>query len=101
MLRSGEQIRRRGPKVASSEVKTRSGVWVPRARRKLARGGVKPSSEAEIRPRVRQALKRGRDSVVRRLALERDVGSPEGCHGWLFDGPLRLFGPWTSLCPGS
>jgi hypothetical protein len=27
------------------------GVWVPRARRKLARGSVRPLSEAEIHPR--------------------------------------------------
>jgi hypothetical protein len=29
--------------------------------------------------------------VVRRLPLERDGGSPEGCRDWLFDGTLRLF----------
>jgi hypothetical protein len=29
--------------------------------------------------------------VVRRLALERGGGSPEGCRGWLLDGPLMVF----------
>jgi hypothetical protein len=60
----------------------------PRAKQKFARGGVKPSSEAEIGPRRRQAL-------------ERDRSSPEGCRGWLLDGPLRLSGPWALLRPGS
>jgi hypothetical protein len=31
------------------------------------------------------------------LALERGGGSPEGHRGWLFGGPLQLFGPWTLL----
>jgi hypothetical protein len=57
-----------------------------------------PSSEAETHPRGRQALERSEGFVVRRLALERDGGSPEGCRGRLFDGPLRLFGPWAFLC---
>jgi hypothetical protein len=47
MLWSGEQVWSRGSTTASSEVETCSGVPVPRARRGLARGGVKPSSEAE------------------------------------------------------
>jgi hypothetical protein len=46
MLRSGELVRYRGSKAASSDAETHSGVWVPRARRRFARGGVKPSSEA-------------------------------------------------------
>jgi hypothetical protein len=40
-------VRRRGSKAASSEAETRSGVRVPRVRRRLARQGVRPSSEAE------------------------------------------------------
>jgi hypothetical protein len=62
MLRSGEEVWRRRSRAASSEAETRLGVPVPRARRRLARGGVKPSSEAETRPRGRQALERGGDS---------------------------------------
>jgi hypothetical protein len=38
--------------------------------------------------------------VVRRPALERSRGSPEGYRGWLLDGSLRLFGPWAPLCLG-
>jgi hypothetical protein len=34
----------------------------PRARRRFTRGGIQPSSEAEIRPRGRPALERGGDS---------------------------------------
>jgi hypothetical protein len=61
MLRSGEQVLCRGSRAASSEANTRSGVRVPRARQRLAQGGVKPSSEAEIRLRGRQALERSGD----------------------------------------
>jgi hypothetical protein len=50
----------------------------PRAWRRLARGGVRPSNEAETRPRGRPARERGGDFVVRRLALERGGSSPEG-----------------------
>jgi hypothetical protein len=53
------------------------GVDSPRARRRFARGGGQPSSEAEIHPRGRPALKRG---------------CPLG-------GPLRLLGPWTFPAP--
>jgi hypothetical protein len=35
------------------------GASDPRARRSFARGGVRPSSEAEFRPRGRPALERG------------------------------------------
>jgi hypothetical protein len=31
---------------------------------------------------------------------ERDGSSPEGCRGWLLDGPLRLSGPWALSAPG-
>jgi hypothetical protein len=65
MLRSGEQVRRRGSKAASSEMETRpsgrqalerggdspEGASGPRARWRLTRGGVRPSSEMETRPR--------------------------------------------------
>jgi hypothetical protein len=78
MFRSGEMVRPRGSRAASSEAETRSGVRVARARRRLARGGVRPSSEVEIRPRGRQALERGGDPVVRCLALELGGVSPEG-----------------------
>jgi hypothetical protein len=54
------------------------GLVRPRARWRLARGGVSPSSEAESRPRGRLALERGRDFVVRYLVLERDGDSPRG-----------------------
>jgi hypothetical protein len=62
--------------------------------------GSGPSSEAETHPRGRQALERGGSFVVRRLALERGGGTPEGYRGWLLGGPLRRFGPWACLCPG-
>jgi hypothetical protein len=51
------------------------------------RGARAVSSEAETRPRGRQALERGGDL-------------PEGYHGRPFDGSLRLFGPWALLCFG-
>jgi hypothetical protein len=70
----------------------------PRARRRFARGGVRPSSEAEIHQRGRPALERGGDLVVRRLALERGGSSPEGRRGWTLDGPLRLFGSCALVC---
>jgi hypothetical protein len=35
--------------------------------------------------------------VVRRLVLERDGSSLEGCLGCPLDGPLRLLGPWASF----
>jgi hypothetical protein len=50
MLRSGEQVRTRGSKAASSETETCSGVPIPRARRRLVRGSIKPSSGAETSP---------------------------------------------------
>jgi hypothetical protein len=76
------------------------GLRRPRARRRLVRGGVRPSSEAEARPRGRQALERGGESVARRLVLERDGDSPEGYRGLPFGGPLRLLGPWALRCFG-
>jgi hypothetical protein len=97
MLQSRELVRHRGFRAASSEAETRLGVRIPRARRRLARGGVKPSSKAEIRPRGHQALERGRDCMARRLALERGGNSLEGYRGWLLEGPLLLFGPWALL----
>jgi hypothetical protein len=74
------------------------GAFSRRARWRFARGGVQPSSEVEIRPKGRPALKQGGDLVVRRLALERGGSSLEGRRGWPLDGPLRLFGPWAVLC---
>jgi hypothetical protein len=54
------------------------GLGLPRARRRLARGGVKPSSEAE--------------------ALWRDAwSSSEGYPDRPFGGPPRLLGPWALL----
>jgi hypothetical protein len=44
----------------------------------FTRGGVKPSSEVEIRPRGRLPFGRSEDFVVRRLALERGGVSLEG-----------------------
>jgi hypothetical protein len=93
MLRSGEQVRSRGSRAASSEAETRSGLPVPRARRRLARGGVKPSSkvetswcgawpssEAEIRPR----------------------GTATGClmgrYGFLGRGPFSVLGRDHAQC---
>jgi hypothetical protein len=100
------------------------GLRWPRARQRLARGGVRPSSEAETCPRGRQALERGRDSpegrirpsseaetrprgrwplergrdsAVRRPVLERDADSPEGYNGQPLGGPLRIFGSWALL----
>jgi hypothetical protein len=64
------------------------------------RGSKAASSKVETRPRGRQALKRGGDSVARRPVLERDGDSLEGYHGRPFGGPLRLFGPWALLCSG-
>jgi hypothetical protein len=49
MLRSGELVRCCGSRVASSEAESRSGVRVPRVRRRFVRGDVKPSSEVETR----------------------------------------------------
>jgi hypothetical protein len=37
--------------------------------------------------------------MARRLALERDGGSLEGCRGWPFDGLPRLFGAMPYLPP--
>jgi hypothetical protein len=88
MLRSGEQVRRRGSRAASSETETRSGV--------------KPSSEVETRPRRRHALERGGGFVARRLALERDGGSPEGYRGpvacWVAEAfwVVGPFLPWST-----
>jgi hypothetical protein len=44
--------------------------------------------------------------VARCLVLERGGVSPEGSHGWLLDGPLRLFWavglslPWAATTWG-
>jgi hypothetical protein len=67
-----------------------SGEWVQASR----------AREAENRSRGRGALERGGDFMVRCLALERDVCSPEGCQGWLLDGPQRLFGHGPFSAPG-
>jgi hypothetical protein len=76
------------------------GLRRPRARRRLARGGVRPSSEVETRPRGRQALERSGDSAARRSILERDGDSLEGYRDRPFGGPLRLLGLWALLCSG-
>jgi hypothetical protein len=93
MLQSGELVRCRGSKAASSEAETRS-------------GGPGPSSEEETHSRGRHSPE-GMSSprAKRRFTwgcppLERDRGSPEGCRGWLLDGLLRFFGPWALLCSG-
>jgi hypothetical protein len=44
----GGQVRCRGSRAASSGAEPHARGWVPRARRELARGDVKPSSEAEV-----------------------------------------------------
>jgi hypothetical protein len=72
----------------------------PRARRGLARGGIRPSSEVEKHLRGRQALERGGDYAVRRSVHERGGDSPEGYRGRSFGGPLWLLGPWVLLCAG-
>jgi hypothetical protein len=67
------------------------GLGRPRVMWRTARGGVRPSSEAENRLRGRQALERGGnspeghralerggDSMAQRPVLERDGDSPEG-----------------------
>jgi hypothetical protein len=69
------------------------GASSPRARWRFARGCVNPSSELEIYPRGCLPLERGTNFVERRLAIERDGGSPEGFRGWWLDGPLRFFRP--------
>jgi hypothetical protein len=53
---------------------------------RFARGGVRPSSEAEIRPR--SALERGRDFAVLRPTLEGGGDYPEVRRGL----PLRWVG---------
>jgi hypothetical protein len=80
-------VRRCGSRATSSEAETCSGARVP-------------SSEADIRPRGRQALERSREFVVWRLALERGGGLNAGHRDWLLDGSLRLFGPWALPCLG-
>jgi hypothetical protein len=77
------------------------GLRQPRARRRLAQGGVKPSGEAETLPRGRQALERGGDSAAQCPVLERDGDSSEGYRGRPFGGPLRLLRLWALLCSGS
>jgi hypothetical protein len=92
------------------------GASSPRARRRFARGGVQPSSEAEIRPRGRPALERGGDFAVLRPALERGGDSPKGRRGWPLDGLAEviwvvgsslhqamimrgvIYGLWVRLC---
>jgi hypothetical protein len=63
--------------------------WEPRARRRLARGGVQPSSEAETQSRGRLAPERGVDSSARGRAprAKRSLA-----RGWL--GPAILGGSW-------
>jgi hypothetical protein len=84
------------------------GLKRPRARRRLARGsgslergGDSPGGGDSPERGGGQALERGRDFVVRRLALERGGGLPEGYRGQLLDGLLQRFGLWALLCLGS
>jgi hypothetical protein len=63
------------------------GLGQSRARWRLARGGIRPSSEVET-------------FVTRRLALVRGGDLPKGYRGRPFGGPLRLFGPWALPCFG-
>jgi hypothetical protein len=51
-----------------------------------------PSSEKETRLRGCYALERGGDSAARRLALERDGDSPEGCRSQSFGSRCSFLG---------
>jgi hypothetical protein len=79
------------PGAASSEAENR-----PRGRQALERGGespeggVRPSSEVENHPRGRQALERGGVCTAWRPVLELGGNSPEGYRGRLVGGPLWL-----------
>jgi hypothetical protein len=73
------------------------GASGPRARRNPARGGVRPSSEAEPHPRGRLALERGEVVPVRRRTPRAKRNSARGWPGRLSGGPwvhgfvLRVF----------
>jgi hypothetical protein len=54
------------------------GAGATSSRRRFARGGIRPSGEAEIRPRGRPALERGGDFAVLRPTLKRGGSSLEG-----------------------
>jgi hypothetical protein len=64
------------------------GASGPRARWRIAWGGVRPSSEVENHPRGRQALERGGVCTAWRPVLELGGNSPEGYRGRLVGGPL-------------
>jgi hypothetical protein len=80
-------VRHRGSRTASSEAETRSGVRIPRARRRLARGGIKPSSEVEVPWRSVWSLSE---------AEARPRGTAAGCVvgrcGFLGRGPFFALG---------
>jgi hypothetical protein len=90
MLWSEEWARRHGPTAVDPHESIErggdlpEGAHSPRARRSLARGGVPPSSEAELHLRGRPALERGR-------ILPEGASSPRA--RWSFGG--------TAPCPSS
>jgi hypothetical protein len=97
MLQLGEQVRCRGSRAASSETEIRSRELVPRARRKLTRGGVKPSRDAEAHPRGCQALERGGGSWCSAwLSSEAEVRLRGAGAGHLI-GRRGFFGPWAPV----
>jgi hypothetical protein len=67
----------------------------PRARRNLARGGDRPSSEKEPHPRVRPALERGGGLPVRCCAPRAKQSSARGWLGRLSGGSLGPPGSWA------
>jgi hypothetical protein len=84
---------------------------VPWVESGLERGGASreelgPSSEAGTHSRWCQALERGGGFVVRRLPLEQDGGSPEGCRGRLVCWAVEAFWamglslPWAAAMRG-
>jgi hypothetical protein len=99
-------VRRRWSRVASSEAETRSGVRIPRARRRVARGGVKPSSEAETRLRgvklssEAEAPWRGAWSSSETEARPRGTATDclVGCCGFLGRGPSFALGRNHTEC---
>jgi hypothetical protein len=101
MLRSGEQVWGRGSRATSSETENSLEGPGPLSEGKLARGGVKPSSEAETHLRGHQALERGGGFVERCLALERGRVSPEGSRGSAPCWAAEAFWAVGPSCPGS
>jgi hypothetical protein len=81
MLWSGEQVRGRGSRAASSETENPLEGPGPLSEAETHPRGVKPSSEAETCMRGCQALERGGGFMELRLALERGGVLPEGSQG--------------------